>query len=269
MRQWLIQAGCSAVFLADHPVDGIAPGELWRDALRSAARSATAAILLVSKNWLSSVECQREFDQAYAKRILILPVIIDPELENEIPEDLQRFQFVRIARPADADAGYAKLKRSLLKAGIVRDQRGLVSLALGFATMIGLGILFILSTLPDNPFASEGQFVCTDENFMRRVVKVSSVEKLACFGTYLCEPGNMVFRDQANLGFDSAVVLSGVDMELEGVSSVAREYPQLIVFLRSRLEQKRESKSSAPGPQDRAPLDTSALNEYCHLFQAS
>jgi hypothetical protein len=268
LRQWMIEVGCTDVFLAEHPVDGIAPGEQWRNALRSASRSATAAVFLLSKHWLQSEECWREFEQAYAKKILILPVIIDPEIENDIPEDLKNFQCVRISRLVDADVGYAKLKRSLKKERVIQDNAPVILAASAVLVISSLtGILFT-DALPQHlkPFELEKQFVCNDQNFLRRADQSSSMEKVACFGTYLCNPENTMFRDQVTRAFHGATVLARFDMEMHGVSDVSREYPKLVAFLRAQIEQERESKSLAASVKERSSLDSFTLHESCQFF---
>src|SRR5271163_3151708 len=61
MGDWLAVNGFADFFLDLDPDRGINPGERWEKALHAAANRCEAVIFLISRNWLASDWCEREF----------------------------------------------------------------------------------------------------------------------------------------------------------------------------------------------------------------
>lgn len=64
LADWLKDEGWDDAFLDLDPVQGIHPGERWERALYTHAADCEAVLFLVSKNWLGSEWCRREYDLA-------------------------------------------------------------------------------------------------------------------------------------------------------------------------------------------------------------
>ena len=74
INDWLRKNGWNDVFLDLDPSKGINPGERWERALIEHASRCEAVLFLVSKNWLLSDWCRREYELARKlnKRIFVL-----------------------------------------------------------------------------------------------------------------------------------------------------------------------------------------------------
>ena len=64
LRDWLVGAGWDDLFLDLDPQRGIAAGERWEKALNEAANRCEAVVFLVSRAWLGSRWCLKEFNLA-------------------------------------------------------------------------------------------------------------------------------------------------------------------------------------------------------------
>jgi len=64
IRDWLATAGWDDVFLDFDPQRGISAGERWERALNEAASRCEVVLFLVSRAWLASRWCLKEFNLA-------------------------------------------------------------------------------------------------------------------------------------------------------------------------------------------------------------
>jgi hypothetical protein len=61
LRDWLVAEGWDELFFDRDPERGIVAGERWERALNEAANRCEAVLFLVSRAWLSSDWCLKEF----------------------------------------------------------------------------------------------------------------------------------------------------------------------------------------------------------------
>ena len=99
VRDWLEREGWKdEIFLDLDPNRGIAAGERWERALNEAANRCEAVLFLVSKAWLSSGWCLKEFNLAHRLNKRLFGVLIEDLPVGELPEDLAgTWQIVRLA----------------------------------------------------------------------------------------------------------------------------------------------------------------------------
>ena len=103
----LREQGWDEIFLDLDPERGIAAGERWEKALHRAASRCDAVLFLVSRHWLDSEWCRREFHlaQKLNKRCFIL--LIEDIPVGELPKELTEcWQVVNLA--AGTDHGRAR-----------------------------------------------------------------------------------------------------------------------------------------------------------------
>jgi conflict system STAND superfamily ATPase/TIR domain-containing protein len=135
---WLRENGWDDVFLDVDPAQGIHPGERWERALHEHATRCEAVVFLVSRNWLVSDWCRREYELARKlnKRIFIVLISDVPiaDLPTFLTETLQAVslaagddhQVFRVLRPGTHEErhvtfsreGLARLKAGLTQAGL-------------------------------------------------------------------------------------------------------------------------------------------------------
>ncbi|NYV74119.1 toll/interleukin-1 receptor domain-containing protein [Streptomyces sp. UH6] len=119
-----LRTGLSA-FLREVWVDWlhIDPSTRWRESIDEAIRSSDALIVLVSRDSLNSKYCWLECERALALGKRVLPVVIDPSLEQGVSGALRdngwgqlvEYQFLRMTRPeqfADGVEGIRAFVRS-------------------------------------------------------------------------------------------------------------------------------------------------------------
>ena len=80
LKDWLAENGWSEVFLDVDAEAGIMAGERWERALHAAAQLCEAVIFLISKNWLSSGWCGKEYALARGLNKKLFAVIVQPGL---------------------------------------------------------------------------------------------------------------------------------------------------------------------------------------------
>jgi TIR domain len=116
MRDWLAENGWDDVFLDVHPVDGIAAGERWQEALKAQAHRCEAVLALVSPNWLSSPWCRAEVQAAKLLGKRIFPILLTALPVESLPLEVRAdHQAIRLADDAFA---YERLKEGLRRAGL-------------------------------------------------------------------------------------------------------------------------------------------------------
>ncbi len=138
IRDWLAESGWDDVFLDFHPAGGIKPGERWERALYEHAARCEAVLFLISRNWLASDWCRREYELARKLNKRIFVVVVDdlaiPELPDYLTETHQAValgagadhRVFRVRRPETQEEhhvtfskeGLARLKAGLTKAGL-------------------------------------------------------------------------------------------------------------------------------------------------------
>jgi formylglycine-generating enzyme required for sulfatase activity len=103
LRDWLADNGWKdEIFLDLDPQRGIAAGERWEHALNDAASRCEAVLFLVSKAWLGSRWCIKEFHLAHRLNKRLFGVLIENLSVDELPEDLAgTWQVVRLAAGRD------------------------------------------------------------------------------------------------------------------------------------------------------------------------
>ncbi len=136
-RNWLAGEGWDDIFLDFDPDRGIAPGQRWEEALSKAANRCQAIIFLVSKAWLASRACMREFNFGRRLNKRMFGVLIEDIAIADLPSDLtDTWQLLNLAGGSDGRlfqavlpdgkqthvtfsvSGLARLKTGLTKAGL-------------------------------------------------------------------------------------------------------------------------------------------------------
>ena len=103
LRDWLAGNGWKdEIFLDLDPRRGIAAGERWERALNEAATRCEAVLFLVSKAWLASGWCLREFHLAHHLNKRLFGVLIEDLAIENLPLELTgTWQIVRLASGHD------------------------------------------------------------------------------------------------------------------------------------------------------------------------
>jgi formylglycine-generating enzyme required for sulfatase activity len=103
LRDWLASSGWKdEIFLDLDPQRGIAAGERWERALNEAADRCEAVLFLVSKAWLASGWCRKEFELAHRLNKRLFGVLIENLSNEELPEELAgTWQIVNVAAGRD------------------------------------------------------------------------------------------------------------------------------------------------------------------------
>lgn len=91
---WLKDHGFDEIFLDFDRHHGIPPGDDWEKRLYGEIQRATAVTLLLTKNWFDSKWCFAEFTQARALGKSILPVVVAPDGNQFIGDNLQKISLV-------------------------------------------------------------------------------------------------------------------------------------------------------------------------------
>jgi hypothetical protein len=87
---------------------GILPGMDWQKALESGVDEAFALVPLLSRNYLTSTWCEREYKRADIKRIPIIPAQIGDLRDVNMPMALQTTQYANLSEDSSFDAEFAK-----------------------------------------------------------------------------------------------------------------------------------------------------------------
>jgi formylglycine-generating enzyme required for sulfatase activity len=103
LRDWLESEGWKdEIFLDLDPNRGIAAGERWERALNEAANRCEAVLFLVSKAWLGSRWCLKEFHLAHRLNKRLFGVLIENLSVGDLPEELAgTWQIVRLGAGRD------------------------------------------------------------------------------------------------------------------------------------------------------------------------
>lgn len=95
---WLRAQGFEEGFLDIDKHQGIPPGARWEQTLYEELERAQAVILILTKNWFDSKWCFAEFAQARSRGKAIFPVIISPDGDQYVGDDLQKIKLWRDER---------------------------------------------------------------------------------------------------------------------------------------------------------------------------
>jgi len=138
LGDWLRNEGWDDIFLDTDPERGIAAGERWERALNRAANRCEAVIFLVSRAWLGSGWCLKEFNLAHRLNKRLFGVLIEDIPPADLPVNLtSTWQLVQLAAGRDhvmlratmpvtgdeahvtfSKEGLARLKTGLQRAGL-------------------------------------------------------------------------------------------------------------------------------------------------------
>jgi hypothetical protein len=131
---WLNENGWDDVFLDLDPTEGIRPGERWERSLYEHAARCEAVVFLVSRSWLSSDWCRREYELARKLNKRIFVVLIDPLTFEELPSYLtETHQAVSLAAGEDHSVRRVVLPGTQQEGHVTFSTEGLARLKAGLA----------------------------------------------------------------------------------------------------------------------------------------
>ena len=136
LRDWLSAEGWDDVFLDLDPARGIMAGERWERALNEAAKRCEAVIFLVSKAWLASEWCRREFNLARRLNKRIFGMLIEDVAIADIPSEMTgTWQLVSLISGCDhrmfrALTGWHRVACHIFYAALQRLKAGLTKAGL-------------------------------------------------------------------------------------------------------------------------------------------
>jgi hypothetical protein len=123
-----------SIFLDLDPERGIKAGERWERALNEAASRCEAVLFLVSRAWLQSRWCLREFNLAHRLNKRLFGAVVEAMPLADLPEDLTRqWQVVDLAGGQDHDMFRVTLPRTHAEAHVTFSREGLARLRGGLA----------------------------------------------------------------------------------------------------------------------------------------
>src|ERR1043166_4362916 len=97
LREWLKREGWDDVFLDADPERGIAAGERWEGALNEAASRCEAVLFMVSRAWLDSGWCLKEFNLAHRLNKRLFGLLLEDIPVADLPVNLtDTWQHVRL-----------------------------------------------------------------------------------------------------------------------------------------------------------------------------
>ena len=151
IRDWLAAEGWDDVFLDLDPERGIKAGERWERALSEAASRCEAVLFLVSRAWLDSRWCLREFYLARGLNKRLFAAIIEAMPLGELPKDLTgQWQVADLVGGQDHDMFRVTLPRTHREAHVTFSREGLARLRGGLAKA-GLDPRFFAWPPPGEP----------------------------------------------------------------------------------------------------------------------
>jgi formylglycine-generating enzyme required for sulfatase activity len=102
LRDWMKREGWEDVFLDVDPDRGITAGERWERALNEAASRCEAVLFLVSRDWLASGWCLKEFNLAHRLNKRLFGLLVDDIPVADLPVNLtSTWQIVRLCGGTD------------------------------------------------------------------------------------------------------------------------------------------------------------------------
>ena len=134
VRDWLAAEGWNEVFLDLDPKRGIAAGERWERALNEAASRCEAVLFLISRDWLDSRWCLKEFNLARRLNKRLFGLLIEPIPIDQLPADLTgSWQILDLASGQDHAMFRVMLPRTHAEAHVTFSKEGLARLRTGLA----------------------------------------------------------------------------------------------------------------------------------------
>ena len=111
---WLKSQGFERGFLDIDTDHGIPPGAKWEQTLYEELERAEAVILLLTRNWFDSKWCFAEFAQARSRGKAIFPVIVSPDGDQYVGDDLQKVDLTK-----DRQNGLERLSNRLTEVALL------------------------------------------------------------------------------------------------------------------------------------------------------
>ncbi|MDU6730969.1 MAG: TIR domain-containing protein, partial [Bradyrhizobium sp.] len=132
LRDWLAGQGWDDVFLDLDPQRGIAAGDRWARALNQAVQRCEAVLFLVSRAWVTSDWCLREFNLAHRLNKRLFGLLIENIPVGELPVALTgTWQTVALSSGRDHVVLRAVLPGSHDEVQVSFSQEGLTRLRIG------------------------------------------------------------------------------------------------------------------------------------------
>src|ERR1700690_2225284 len=132
LRDWLAAQGWDDVFLDLDPQRGIAAGDRWERSLNQAALRCEAVLFLVSRAWLASDWCLREFHLAHRLNKRLFGLLIDDISIGDLPPTLiGTWQLVALGSGRDHIMLRAQLPGTHDEVHVTFSQEGLTRLRIG------------------------------------------------------------------------------------------------------------------------------------------
>ena len=151
LYDWLKLEGWDDIFLDVSPERGIAAGERWERALNRAASRCEAVLFLISRAWLASRWCLKEFNLARKLNKRLFGVLVEEIPIAELPPDLTgAWQVVDLASGQDHLLLRVTLPRTQEESHVTFSKEGLARLRKGLAKA-GLDPRFFAWPPEDDP----------------------------------------------------------------------------------------------------------------------
>ena len=132
LRDWLAAQGWDDVFLDLDPQRGIVAGDRWERSLNQAALRCEAVLFLVSRAWLASDWCLKEFNLAHRLNKRLFGLLIEDIPIADLPATLTgTWQLVPLASGRDHVMLRAILPGSQDEVHVTFSQEGLTRLRIG------------------------------------------------------------------------------------------------------------------------------------------
>jgi WD40 repeat protein len=132
LRDWLAAQGWRDIFLDLDPERGIAAGAKWERELNQAALRCEAVLFLVSRAWLASDWCLKEFNLAHRLNKRLFGLLIEDIPVTELPATLTgTWQVVPLASGRDHIALQAVLPGTHDEVHVTFSKEGLMRLRFG------------------------------------------------------------------------------------------------------------------------------------------
>jgi tetratricopeptide (TPR) repeat protein len=134
LRDWLAAEGWDDVFLDLDPDRGITAGERWERALTAAASRCEAVLFVISRDWVKSRWCLKEFNLAHKLNKRLFGVLVEDIPLADLPQDLTgAWQVVDLASGHDHIMLNVVLPRTHDETHVTFSREGLTRLKNGLA----------------------------------------------------------------------------------------------------------------------------------------
>ncbi len=101
LQDWLQSKGWTDVFLDVSQQTGLTVGDRWRVELSQQIRRCDAMLLVISKDWLQSTECQKELTIAIHEKKYIFALLVEPIDVSQLDAELQALQLINLCEGDD------------------------------------------------------------------------------------------------------------------------------------------------------------------------